>query len=236
MRFLRHDGSDRSDVSLVLVNPAQMSPPVGRPRCQAIARDGRSTPCPSSAMSSGRLFLDRGGRHQSPSPLRRHPQNKSLAFRRANKYHRTAGSVLTVCVSRGDKRSAMTRPGPAEWLGNRSAFGQFHLNQKEKAADQGVDPPASSCGRPLKRTGDFGRVGWYLGRTRVAQASDLGCGHVAVSPPNMRNHVTGFILRDGIARTRPPGGWSATRRKVEPAKRPPSGRRERYRTISVAVD
>ena len=58
MRFLRHDGSDRSDVSLVLVNPAQMSPPVGRPRCQAIARDGRSTPFPSSAMSPGWLFLN----------------------------------------------------------------------------------------------------------------------------------------------------------------------------------
>ena len=65
MRFLRHDGIYRSDVSLLLVNPAQMPPPVGRPRCQAIARDGRSTPFPSSAMSSGRLFLDRDGRHQS---------------------------------------------------------------------------------------------------------------------------------------------------------------------------
>ena len=104
MRFLRHDGIYRSDVSLLLVNPAQMPPPDGRPRCRAIVRDGRSTPCPSSAMSSGRLFLDRGGRHQSPSPLRRHPQNKSMAFRRPSNYHRTAGSVLTVCVSRGDKR------------------------------------------------------------------------------------------------------------------------------------
>jgi hypothetical protein len=104
MRFLRHDGIYRSDVSLLLVNPAQVPPPVGRPRCQAIVRDGRSTPCPSSAMSSGRLFLDRGGRHQSPSPLRRYPHNKSLALRRASNYHRTASSVLTVCVSRGDKR------------------------------------------------------------------------------------------------------------------------------------
>src|ERR1017187_10232571 len=109
MRFLRHDGIYRSDVSLLLVNPTQMPPPDGRPRCRAIARDGRSTPCPSSAMSSGRLFLDRGGRHQSPSLLRRHPQNKSLVFRRASKYHRTAGSVLTVCVSRGDKRTRTSK-------------------------------------------------------------------------------------------------------------------------------
>jgi hypothetical protein len=115
MRFLRHDGIYRSDVSLPLINPAQMPPPVGRLRCQAIGREGRSTPCPSSAMSSGRLFLDRGGRHQSPSPLRRHIQHKSLAFRRASNYHRTAGSVLTVCVSRGDKR----RTNPQILLTNR---------------------------------------------------------------------------------------------------------------------
>ena len=56
-RFLRHVGIYRSDVSLLLINPAQMPPPDGRPRCRAIGRDGRSTPCPSSAMSSGRLFL-----------------------------------------------------------------------------------------------------------------------------------------------------------------------------------
>jgi hypothetical protein len=37
-------------------------------------RDGRSAPCSSSAMSSGRLFLDRVGRHRRPSPLHRHTQ------------------------------------------------------------------------------------------------------------------------------------------------------------------
>ena len=39
-------------------------------------------------MSSGRLFLDRVGRHQSPSPLPRHHQIPT-AFRRARDYHRT---------------------------------------------------------------------------------------------------------------------------------------------------
>jgi len=121
MRLLRHDGIYRSDVSLQLVNPVQMPPPVGRPRYRAIGRAGRNnTSCPSSAMSSGRLFLDRGGRHQSPSPLHRHPQNKPLAFRRASIYHRTASSVLTVCVSRGDKRnppanSQSIRPSQKLW-------------------------------------------------------------------------------------------------------------------------
>ena len=145
MRFLRHDGIYRSDVSFILVNPAQMPPPVGRPRCRAIARDGRSTPCPSSAMSSGRLFLDRVGRHQSPSPLRRHPQNKALAFRRANKYHRTAGSVLTVCVSRGDKRKRKRaspsrtghfRRGQSLWR-----FQDRHRGERERALHPGTAIP-----------------------------------------------------------------------------------------------
>ena len=106
MRFLRHDGIYRSDVSSLLVNPVQLPPPVGRPRYRAIGRAGRNyTSCPSSAMSSGRLFLDRGGRHQSPSPLHRHCQNKAIAAFRQSEYHRTVDCVLTVCVSRGDKRT-----------------------------------------------------------------------------------------------------------------------------------
>ena len=58
MRFLRHDGIYRSDVSSLLLNPVQLSRlPVG-PGARAIGRAGKNTPCPSSAMSSGRLFLD----------------------------------------------------------------------------------------------------------------------------------------------------------------------------------
>jgi hypothetical protein len=49
-------------------------PPDGRPLAQVQERAGRITPSSSSAMSSGRLILDRVGRHQSPSPLHRHPQ------------------------------------------------------------------------------------------------------------------------------------------------------------------
>jgi hypothetical protein len=37
-------------------------------------RDGRSASCSSSAMSSGRLFLDRVARQHCPSPLHRHGQ------------------------------------------------------------------------------------------------------------------------------------------------------------------
>ncbi len=66
MRFLRHGGIYRSDVSFLLVNPGRVPPPVGRPRSQVIERDGRCTPCPSSAMSSDRLFLDRDARQHCP--------------------------------------------------------------------------------------------------------------------------------------------------------------------------
>ena len=103
MRFLRHDGIYRSDVSSLL-SPLARSPASRSGRFQGIGQAGKNMPSPSSAMSSGRLFLDRVGRHQSPSPLHRHSQHNALAFRRASDYHRTVSSVLTVCLSRGDKR------------------------------------------------------------------------------------------------------------------------------------
>ena len=153
MRFLRHDGIYRSDVSFILVNPAQMPPPVGRPRCRAIARDGRSTPCPSSAMSSDRLILDRVGRHQRPSPLHRHLQNKSLALRRASTYHRTARSLLTVCVSRGGKRSQSRSPWliairsiPPAWRLSRGTFYFAQLGTSHFAAT--IDRPRSPSTSP----------------------------------------------------------------------------------------
>lgn len=49
-------------------------PPAGRPRALAKERAGRITPFSSSAMSSGRLFLDRVARQHCPSPLHRHEQ------------------------------------------------------------------------------------------------------------------------------------------------------------------
>jgi hypothetical protein len=77
--FLRHDGIYRSDGvrSKSSKAGAGIPPPVGRPRAQLKGRDGRSAPYPSSAMSSGRLFLDRVARQQSPSPLHRHRQNNT---------------------------------------------------------------------------------------------------------------------------------------------------------------
>jgi hypothetical protein len=59
--------------------------PLGRDRdasrrsapCPGEERAGRRTPSSSSAMSSGRLFLDRVARQQSPSPLHRQPEHNT---------------------------------------------------------------------------------------------------------------------------------------------------------------
>jgi hypothetical protein len=77
VRFLRHDGIFRSDVVFkVKTKPWgwAVPPPVGRPCAQVKERVGRITPSSSSAMSSGRLTLDRVARQHCPSPLHRRAQ------------------------------------------------------------------------------------------------------------------------------------------------------------------
>jgi hypothetical protein len=101
MRFLRHSGIFRSDVSFQPVTSARVPPPVGRPRSQGIGRDGRCTPCPSSAMSSDWLILDRVARLHCPSPLHQRSQHKSIAASMETNYHRTVTSVLTGCLTPG---------------------------------------------------------------------------------------------------------------------------------------
>ena len=56
-RLFRHDGIYRSDVSSLLVNLGR-GPAIRSGPGQAIGRAGKYTPCPSSAMSSARLFLN----------------------------------------------------------------------------------------------------------------------------------------------------------------------------------
>jgi len=108
MRFRRHDGIYRSDVvqnQKPSPGNGTLPPPAGRPRAQAKERAGRITLFSSSAMSSGRLFLDRVGRHQSPSPLHRRDQNKLIVRFEGTIYHQTASSVLTGCLTFRDKRT-----------------------------------------------------------------------------------------------------------------------------------
>ena len=75
LRFLRHRGIYQSDVGL-LSNPSSswncclpLAAPNPSPRTR---REDHALLIVQ--ISSGRLFLDRVGRHQSPSPLRRHAQ------------------------------------------------------------------------------------------------------------------------------------------------------------------
>jgi hypothetical protein len=71
--FLRYGGICRSDVFITYCKPGpDCRFPVGsRPSPEARRKETR---LPIVATSSGRLFLDRVGRHQSPSPLHRHTQ------------------------------------------------------------------------------------------------------------------------------------------------------------------
>ena len=71
-------------------------------------RKGRA-PSHRPQMSSGRLFLDRVGRHQSPSLLHRRDQNKLIAGSDGTIYHRTASRVLTGCLTFRDKRKYTRR-------------------------------------------------------------------------------------------------------------------------------
>src|SRR5450759_4594480 len=73
MRIFGHGGIYRSDVSSHLINLMPGSRfTVGSGPGYRTRR--KNTPCPSSAMSSGRLFLDRVARQHCPSSLHRHTQ------------------------------------------------------------------------------------------------------------------------------------------------------------------
>jgi len=105
MRFLRHGGIYRSDVALKN-HPALQR--CGASRWSALGvTEGRSfqtAPPSSSAMSSGRLFLDRVARQHCPSPLHRQLHPKIVPGWGTMDLQRTASSVLTVCLSQGDNR------------------------------------------------------------------------------------------------------------------------------------
>ena len=107
MRFSRHDGIYQSDGGLgTSPNPSRTPPPADA-QARARERAGRITLSPIVLMSSGRLFLDRVGRHQSPSPLHRRAQNNSVAQSEGTIYHRAVTSVLTGCLTFRDKRSEL---------------------------------------------------------------------------------------------------------------------------------
>ena len=77
--FSRHGGIYRSDVVYKPLKPGAgyRLPLVGPGPQSKDATGGTTASCSSSAMSSGRLFLDRVARQQSPSPLHRQPEHNT---------------------------------------------------------------------------------------------------------------------------------------------------------------
>ena len=124
MRFLRHVGIYRSDVSFLLFTPGAY-PAFRSGRCQGIEHTGKYMPCPSSAMSSGRLFLDRVARQHCPSPLRRQGHHKTLDQRIRSKYHRTVRCGLSGCLTRGVHPTNKTLGVIQTHLVEKAPIGQF---------------------------------------------------------------------------------------------------------------
>ena len=110
LRFLRHGGIYRSDGGETIQSWGRSAASRWSAPGPAKGRDGRSAPCSSSAMSSGRLFLDRDARQQSPSPLHRQAHPKAVPGWGTINLQRTANSVLTVCLSQGDNRIFLLSP------------------------------------------------------------------------------------------------------------------------------
>ena len=111
MRFSRHGG-------IYLVRCGMKT----KPQAGSRAASRRSAPNPGSRacredrapshrpqMSSGRLFLDRGARQQSPSPLHRQLHPKTVPGWGTMKWQRTVNSVLTICLSKRGKRNHSSR-------------------------------------------------------------------------------------------------------------------------------
>ncbi len=103
MRFRRHDGIYQSNAGFLQTLNSSQIPPPASVQTRARERAGRIALSPIVLMSSGRLFLNQVGRHQSLSPLHRRHQNNLIAQPKGSNYHRTVTSVLTVCVTPGGK-------------------------------------------------------------------------------------------------------------------------------------
>jgi hypothetical protein len=116
LRFFRHGGIYRSDGGNKPLKPGAgyRLPLVGPEPQSKDARGGATAPCSSSAMSSGRLFLDRVARQHCPSPLHRQLHPKTVPGWGTMDLQRTANSVLTVCLSkRGSRNQWLSRRSPA---------------------------------------------------------------------------------------------------------------------------
>jgi len=103
MRFFRHDGIYRSDVSSPLFTPGRTRFPVGPVPGYRTRRKAHALPIVRDEFRPA--IPRRVARQHCPPPLHRHHQIKTLAASNGILYHRTVASLLTVCLSPGDKPS-----------------------------------------------------------------------------------------------------------------------------------
>lgn len=112
--FLRHGGIFHTDVVKIKIK-IKTKPELGSTASRRSApaqveeRDGRITSFSSFAMSSGRLFLDRVARQQSPSPLHRHVQHAPPRPIRARIFQQTAIFRKFPCLSQGVQSQGFKR-------------------------------------------------------------------------------------------------------------------------------
>jgi hypothetical protein len=158
MRFLRHGGIYRPDVAFVITSLGRGTASRWSAPCQAQGRDGRSTPRPSFPMSSGRLFLDRVARQQSPSPLHRHPDHKILDEWQGRNYHQTVTSVLTGCLTQGDHPNLLSRGESLEG-GTRPPEETDRLCSWRDGIETAIDHPTDPTRRPGQPKVHYGAIG-----------------------------------------------------------------------------
>ena len=151
MRFLRHRGIFRSDVVIqILKSWGRGAAPRWSDPGPAKGRDGRTAPCSSSTMSSGRLFLDRVARQHGPSPLHRQAHPKTVSGWGTMNLQRTANSVLTVCLSQGDNRTLSRKK--EQWNLNRTTRPRLVKASPCYGTARNVIQRTAACGRCPSRT------------------------------------------------------------------------------------
>ena len=114
-RFFRHDGIYRSDVLSLLLTPGRSRFPVGPVPGYRTRRKEHALPIVRDEFRPA--IPRRVARQHCPSPLHRHHQLITIAASLEMFYHRTVPSLLTVCLTLGDrskKPSRYTGPNDAE--------------------------------------------------------------------------------------------------------------------------
>jgi len=101
VRFIRHGGIYRSDVSLHHSDQGRSA--AFRTGPTPAKRTRRKFPRPTHRRDEFRPAIpQRGARQHCPSPLHRQPYPKSVPGSGTMNLQRTVNSVLTVCLSLGD--------------------------------------------------------------------------------------------------------------------------------------